>query len=50
MALMFLVKGNLTPRWMCWFISMIIFLNLVYVFLGDLAAATVIEAVPVLAS
>ena len=37
------VTGDLTPRWMCWFISMIIFLYIVYELLVGLAAATVVE-------
>jgi len=34
------VTGDLTPRWMCWFISMIFFLYIVYELLVGLAAAT----------
>merc|ERR1712048_1319487 len=32
------VTGDLTPRWMCWFISMIFFLYIVYELLVGLAA------------
>jgi bacteriorhodopsin len=38
------VTGDLTPRWMCWFISMIFFLYIVYELLVGLAAATNKEA------
>merc|ERR1712224_199595 len=34
------VTGNLTPRWVCWFISMIFFLYIVYELLVGLATAT----------
>merc|ERR1712032_1633150 len=34
------VSGDLTPRWMCWFISMSFFLYVVYVLMKGLAAAT----------
>merc|ERR1712166_969227 len=34
------VTGDLTPRWVCWFISMIFFLYIVYELLVGLAAAT----------
>jgi len=34
------VTGDLTPRWMCWFLSMIFFLYIVYELLVGLAAAT----------
>merc|ERR1712022_100914 len=44
------VTGDLTPRWMCWFISMIFFLYIVYELLVGLAAATASEADPVIAS
>merc|ERR1719387_2725213 len=34
------VSGDLTPRWICWFISMIFFLYVVYELLVGLAEAT----------
>jgi bacteriorhodopsin len=34
------VTGNLTPRWICWFVSMLFFLNIVYELLVGLAEAT----------
>jgi len=34
------VTGDLTPRWMCWFLSMAFFLYIVYELLVGLAAAT----------
>merc|ERR1712124_165921 len=34
------VTGDLTPRWVCWFVSMIFFLYIVYELLVGLAAAT----------
>merc|ERR1712028_147138 len=34
------VTGDLTPRWMCWFLSMIFFLYIVYELLVGLADAT----------
>merc|ERR1740117_1463491 len=34
------VTGDLTPRWACWFLSMIFFLYIVYELLVGLAAAT----------
>merc|ERR1740117_2137425 len=34
------VTGDLTPRWMCWFISMMFFLYIVFELLVGLAAAT----------
>jgi len=34
------VTGDLTPRWMCWFLSMIFFLYIVYELLVGLSAAT----------
>merc|ERR1719299_396985 len=42
------VTGDLTPRWMCWFISMCFFLNIVYELLVGLADATNSEADPVI--
>merc|ERR1711971_1478913 len=44
------VSGDLTPRWMCWFISMVFFLYIVYELLVGLATATASEADPVIAS
>merc|ERR1711999_11082 len=44
------VTGDLTPRWMCWFMSMAFFLYIVYELLVGLAAATASEADPVIAS
>jgi len=41
------VSGDLTPRWVCWFISMIFFLYIVYELLVGLAAATNSESDPV---
>jgi len=41
------VTGDLTPRWICWFISMIFFLYIVYELLVGLSAATNSEADPV---
>jgi bacteriorhodopsin len=40
------VTGDLTPRWMCWFISMLFFLYIVYELLVGLSAATNSEADP----
>jgi len=37
------VTGDLTPRWMCWFLSMGFFLYIVYELLVGLAAATASE-------
>jgi len=34
------VSGDLTPRWICWFVSMTFFLYIVYELLVGLAAAT----------
>jgi len=42
------VTGNLTPRWICWFLSMSFFLYIVYELLVGLAAATNSEADPVI--
>merc|ERR1711991_908283 len=42
------VTGDLTPRWVCWFVSMIFFLYIVYALLVGLAAATNSEADPVI--
>merc|ERR1712100_441180 len=43
------VTGDLTPRWMCWFLSMLFFLYIVYELLAGLSAATASEADPVVA-
>jgi len=40
------VTGDLTPRWICWFISMVFFLYIVYELLVGLSAATDSEADP----
>merc|ERR1712050_130848 len=42
------VTGDLTPRWVCWFISMCFFLYIVYELLVGLAAATESESDPVI--
>merc|ERR1711991_738210 len=42
------VTGDLTPRWVCWFLSMLFFLYIVYELLVGLAAATASEADPVI--
>merc|ERR1719393_430357 len=39
-----IVAGDLTPRWICWFISMAFFLYIVYELLVGLAAATESES------
>jgi len=41
------VSGDLTPRWICWFVSMIFFLYIVYELLVGLSAATNAETDPV---
>jgi len=43
------VTGDLTPRWMCWFLSMLFFLYIVYELLVGLASATASEADPKIA-
>jgi len=43
------VTGDLTPRWMCWFISMMFFLYIVYELLVGLSDATNSETDPVVA-
>merc|ERR1719195_48714 len=43
------VYGDLTPRWICWFLSMSFFLYIVYELLVGLAAATASEADPTIA-
>merc|ERR1711985_217501 len=40
------VSGDLTPRWICWFLSMCFFLYIVYELLVGLSAATNSEANP----
>merc|ERR1719396_92837 len=40
------ITGDLTPRWICWFLSMMFFLYIVYELLVGLAAATNSEADP----
>merc|ERR1712078_224849 len=40
------VTGDLTPRWVCWFLSMCFFLYIVYELLVGLSAATNSEANP----
>jgi len=42
------VTGDLTPRWMCWFISMVFFLFIVYELLVGLTDATNSETDPVI--
>merc|ERR1711965_781075 len=42
------VTGGLTPRWICWFISMCFFLYIVYELLVGLSAATESEKDPVI--
>merc|ERR1711987_13918 len=37
------VSGDLTPRWVCWFLSMSFFLYIVYEMLVGLTAATASE-------
>merc|ERR1712161_6621 len=44
------VTGDLTPRWLCWFLSMMFFLYIVYELLVGLAAATNNESDPVVKS
>merc|ERR1719345_409871 len=44
------VSGNLTPRWVCWFLSMSFFLYIVYELLVGLSAATNSEADPAIAA
>merc|ERR1719235_330714 len=43
------VTGDLTPRWMCWFLSMMFFLYIVYELLVGLSEATNAEVDPVIA-
>merc|ERR1719335_90696 len=43
------VTGDLTPRWMCWFISMCFFMYIVYELLIGLSEATNSESDPVIA-
>merc|ERR1712176_1242754 len=42
------VTGDLTPRWMCWFMSMAFFLYIVYELLVGLSAATASKTDPVI--
>merc|ERR1719363_8522 len=42
------VSGDLTPRWICWFLSMSFFLYIVYELLVGLAEATKSESDPVI--
>merc|ERR1712137_1255402 len=44
------VTGDLTPRWVCWFVSMCFFLYIVYELLVGLAAATNSETDPMIKS
>merc|ERR1711972_645186 len=44
------VSGDLTPRWICWFVSMLFFLYIVYELLVGLAEATKSESDPVVRS
>merc|ERR1719231_1540576 len=44
------VTGDLTPRWICWALSMSFFLYIVYELLVGLSAATNAEANPVIKS
>merc|ERR1719262_1028473 len=44
------VTGDLTPRWTCWFISMVFFLYIVYELLVGLSEATNSETDPVIKS
>jgi len=44
------VSGDLTPRWMCWALSMVFFLYIVYELLVGLSAATNSETDPVVKS
>merc|ERR1712099_188568 len=44
------VTGDLTPRWICWLISMMFFLYIVYELLVGLSAATNSEADPTIKS
>jgi bacteriorhodopsin len=42
------ITGDLTPRWVCWFLSMSFFLYIVYELLVGLSAATNAESDPVI--
>merc|ERR1712178_225192 len=42
------VTGDLTPRWICWFLSMGFFLYIVFELLVGLSAATNAEADPII--
>merc|ERR1711977_142007 len=41
------ITGDLTPRWICWFVSMVFFLYIVYVLRVGLAGAIQSETDPV---
>merc|ERR1712154_275620 len=41
------ITGDLTPRWLCWFLSMCFFLYIVYELLVGLSASTNEEADPI---
>jgi len=43
------ITGDLTPRWMCWFLSMMFFLYIVYELLVGLSEATAAESDPTIA-
>jgi len=43
------ITGDLSPRWMCWFLSMMFFLYIVYELLVGLSQATASEADPEIA-
>jgi bacteriorhodopsin len=45
-----IVTGDLTPRWICWFVSMLFFLYIVYELLVGLASATNLESDPAVKS
>merc|ERR1712157_40551 len=42
------VTGDLTPRWICWLVSMVFFLYIVFELLVGLSAATNSESDPVI--
>merc|ERR1719277_124423 len=44
------ITGDLTPRWICWFVSMLFFLYIVYELLVGLSGATNSESDPVVKS
>merc|ERR1712185_859375 len=41
------IAGDLTPRWICWFLSMCFFLYIVYELMVGLSSATAAESDPV---